>query len=1427
MKEIVHKLRKRWIWGIGVFLLFTVGLIGFMNYRNHQSIQAADPYVFSDGGGAESEAGGTLTMRQLRDTFILRGLPSGATGNWKVARTNILEIEGNATKTTSVQLKALTTGESTVTVEIIDAAGQKIAETNITINVVFSISEYLDGTPQGAIMSRIYDTDKRKSLVLDYGAVLSFGSDADKDTGKLNLIFGSAVDKSATWTVGNSNIIQVGTPAAATGAAIQAVGAGKTTLSVDYAHGTDNWTDTIDVYVRPQITYDAVTGSAITVGGVKQQGLSSDTGATVIDIENGERLDVSVLQGDVNSKVVWAISKDIDGKRTLIRDSLGNTAGYGDDANLVAEGDRYRVDAKAGRYLIEFFVAGAYTSFDDVYDDNTDPDYRNPRKPKIQSVALTVNVKCSFEEKTIALSLGSSYNLADAFNIPQRDFEKYFNMQPDDAVFARTLLSWTSSGEKYGIVSTNSDGVLGKTVFTVSLKSPPYSTDVLPGLKETEIKVTFVVTDTFELNISSTKMAVGSTLDLHGIIGSNPTTLPSQFVWSASLYNTDRKTSGSAEQYVTLSNTDGQYATVTAQKETLTNYVVRVSLAWTDKDNTTWVAYCDITITQSITDFKILPDRKSIEAGATETLQTNLPNGTHNVLWVSSDTSIVTVEPQPGNAGARITATDKVGTVVITAINRDNDTYATCVVTVLSAITNITIKQGTSYSVSAAVPYVFLEAEYEPKNATSADLEWDSSDTSVATVDSKGMVTVLKIGQTTISVKPTYNPNGVYAQCVLTVREEPITGIKTSVSSLEMVKGEKYEVGVSLTPVNPTDNTLRWSSTKPNVATVNNGVITAVGVGTTTIMVQGGSATALIEVAVREKLTSIQFKENEVTIEEGEKRALEVIYTPAENVRKDLTYRSTDTSVATIDAKGVVTGVKEGMTMIIATANELGTAGAITCMIHVTAETIETEEFSIDPEEMSLFVGEEQQITPVYIPDDATHQEVTYTAGNEAVATVTEEGLVTAVAPGFTIITCQDVETGKTAICQVTVEPGVQFSLSPATREIAVGKSFKLKKVTVPSNAKKTATWKSSNKAIATVNSSGKVTGKKIGSCTITCTLTYYGQSATCRVKVAKLKSTVKLDKTSIRMNVGSTYRLKKTVTSNDSKLPSVKFSSKNSKVASVGANSGKITAKRVGSTYIVAKTTDASHATARCRVIVIRRATGVSLNKTYAVCYIGSTLKLKATVKPASATIKKVKWSSSDEKVAAVTGTGKITGYAEGETYISATTTDGGNKKARCLVKVMEPIETSNIIVAQTDLTMKVGDTTELSFTILPDDHTDSIKMASDNKRVATVTNSGKVKAVGTGNATITITATSGVTATVNVNVVALNKTSIRMRQYDTETLVVHGTSDPITWYSANNSIATVTNGRVVGRSVGTTYVYAYVNGCRMSCRVEVVRIS
>ena len=98
---------------------------------------------------------------------------------------------------------------------------------------------------------------------------------------------------------------------------------------------------------------------------------------------------------------------------------------------------------------------------------------------------------------------------------------------------------------------------------------------------------------------------------------------------------------------------------------------------------------------------------------------------------------------------------------------------------------------------------------------------------------------------------------------------------------------------------------------------------------------------------------------------------------------------------------------------------------------------------------------------------------------------------------------------------------------------------------------------------------------------------------------------------------------------------------------------------------------------------------------------------------------------------------------------------------------------------------------------------------------------------AVGTGDATVTILASSGVSSEVNINVVALNKSSITMRQYDTETLEVLGASSNVTWYSSNANVATIdSNGKVSGKSIGTTTVYAYIDGCRLSCTVTITSL-
>lgn len=1404
MTKLLKNCKKKWKWGVSIILLLSILFAGVFMIKGRYDVKAAD-YNFI-GSDVVVSTGGQMTMRRTTDMFTIDGWQATDKSIiWESMNTSILEIQNaNAAgqwEGTSATLEAKASGSVKIIVTITHE-DDTVDVLNMTVDVVFSISEFLTGV-SGVKLEKLYPEDVRKSLIMNYGSSVNIGNSEDGNN-YLKLVFGNG--KESDWVSSNTDVIKYNS----TTNILQAVGAGPAKLTVTWTEGTQSYTDTINVYVRPQILSED--GSTILAG--------TDGSPNTVEVKDGDKVKITV-EDDANpqiavaDKLVWVISKSAgngSAETVLVRDSLGN---YGEDyeeANLyyISSEKAYRIDAMSGTYTVQFYVKGTYQGFEESKEIQS----------ACETVNLTTRVECDFTDKDVTLSLGGTYSLSEAFNIPLEVLKNYFT-----ATVQGTGNTYVQMVDDSMEIKTKS---LGRAEVAVKLNSG-VATSEIPGFPAgvDTVTVTVTVADTFHLNISETMLAVGAELDLHGIIGSDAVAEANQFSWSVS-----------NEDYLELSSEKGQYITVTAKKETPANQPATVTLAWTDSQGVTWVSYCTITVTEAATSFSIVPKEISIEVGETYTLHTDIDSKKANIVWTSSNTSIVTVSANDGNVSAEITAYDEVGTIVITAFNKDNDTYATCAVTVTAPIAKLTIDKGTSYETTLASGFVFMKAVYQPTNATHIEMDWQSSNPEIASVDEFGTVTLYTEGTTRITVQPTYNPNGVWAYCDLTIIEDPITGIVTDVTTLSMIKGDIYQVTTTITPEKPSDPTLIWSvlQDKTDVVKVDQtGAITAVGVGTATVLVEGVSksgkpAQAYIEVTVRDRLQKIEFEESNVEVPKKSSLQLNVLFTPSEDVNKTLHFASADEEIATVTDEGIVTGIEEGIVVITCWAEDIGKHNPIQCIVTVTKEVIPATGFEISPESKTVMVGYSFNIVPQFTPENTSDQTVVYKSMNENIAKVDENGKVTGVKAGMTVITCtpvQNVGDIEPRSCTVTVVPAVKLTLSPSSREIAKGKSFTIKKIVSPSTASTKSTWKSSNNKIATVNANGKVTGKKLGSCVITCTLTNYGVSATCRVTVAKLRTTLKLNKSSIRMNIGSTYRLKKTVWTNNSKNPSVKFTSKNKKIASVGKKSGKIKARKLGSTIITAKTTDKIKATAKCRVTVIRRVKSLSLNKTYAICYIGRTTKLKASVKPKNATIKKLSWSSSNSKIARVTGNGKITGISEGEVYITVKTTDGSNKRAKCFVKVMEQVPATDILVAQSDLTMKKGDSTKLSYTVLPSENSDSFKFASDNKRVAKVTKKGKVKAVGTGNANITITSSSGVTATVTVNVVSLNKSTLRIRQYDTEQLTVIGTDDAITWYSQNNRIASVVNGKITGRGTGTTYIYAYVNGCKMGCRVKIVSVN
>ena len=254
-----------------------------------------------------------------------------------------------------------------------------------------------------------------------------------------------------------------------------------------------------------------------------------------------------------------------------------------------------------------------------------------------------------------------------------------------------------------------------------------------------------------------------------------------------------------------------------------------------------------------------------------------------------------------------------------------------------------------------------------------------------------------------------------------------------------------------------------------------------------------------------------------------------------------------------------------------------------------------------------------------------------------------------------------------------------------------------------------------------------------------------------------RLKATgVSLDKTSATLSsVGATVQLKATVSPSDATEKSVTWKSSNTSVATV-SSSGLVTAVGNGSATITV-TTVSGGKTATCAVTVSVATTGVSLNKTSAtLTTVGGTVQLTATVSPSTAANKSVTWKSSNTSVATVSSSGLVTAVGNGTATITVTTASGG-KTATCTVTVNSSVVPTGVSLDKTSMTLtQSGETSRLTATVSPSNATDkTVKWTSSDTSVATVSSTGVVKAVGNGTATITVTTVSGSkTATCKVTV-------------------------------------------------------------------------
>ena len=168
------------------------------------------------------------------------------------------------------------------------------------------------------------------------------------------------------------------------------------------------------------------------------------------------------------------------------------------------------------------------------------------------------------------------------------------------------------------------------------------------------------------------------------------------------------------------------------------------------------------------------------------------------------------------------------------------------------------------------------------------------------------------------------------------------------------------------------------------------------------------------------KVTAISLNKTSLAMLEGESESLSATITPAEATNKKLVWSSDKTDIATVDDNGKVTALKAGTATITVTTEDGGKTA--TCQLTVTAKTIAVESVALNKSELTLVEGETETLSATVLPENATNKKVTWKSDKTEIATVDDNGKVTALKAGTATITVTTEDGEKTATCAVTVK---------------------------------------------------------------------------------------------------------------------------------------------------------------------------------------------------------------------------------------------------------------------------------------------------------------------------------------------------------------------------------------------------------------------
>ncbi len=331
-----------------------------------------------------------------------------------------------------------------------------------------------------------------------------------------------------------------------------------------------------------------------------------------------------------------------------------------------------------------------------------------------------------------------------------------------------------------------------------------------------------------------------------------------------------------------------------------------------------------------------------------------------------------------------------------------------------------------------------------------------------------------------------------FSEAKTKVKVSSVTITQPTQKTLTLHVGKTYQLKVKVAPSNATNKSVTYKSSDSKIVSVNEvGKLTAKAKGTAKITVtakDGSGKQAVLTVTSAIPVNKIEItspKDQNLVLSVGKSYNLKASVAPSAANNKSIQYISSDNKVATVDSKGKIVAKKNGKCVITAKANDgSGVKDSITLIVGYPVSGI-----SVSPKAVTKFVGNTYSMNAAVAPSNASIKTLSYSSSNTSLATVDSKGKVTLKKTGTVVITAMSTDgSSKKATLTITIiTPVKSISLMETKVTQNIGTSYQLSPSVLPSNAtNKKLTYNSSNKALATVDSKGKVSLLKAGTITIT-----------------------------------------------------------------------------------------------------------------------------------------------------------------------------------------------------------------------------------------------------------------------------------------------------------------------------------------------------